>query len=109
MPKRANVAIEPRSDGRWAVQTDGSKRADSLHERKTDAVARGRELAKASHTELVIKTQDGRIADRDSYRPDPTRVTLKEGSRSYTSKESEEVIKSSARVFESALKRLAKR
>ena len=71
MPRKPQVAVEPRTDGRWAVQTDGTKRADSLHERKAEAVARGREVAKNKHTDLVIKNQDGRIADRDSYGHDP--------------------------------------
>jgi hypothetical protein len=43
------------------VQTDGTQRADSLHDRKSDALARGRELAGNKRTELVIKDQRGRI------------------------------------------------
>ena len=50
MARKPQVAVEPRSDGRWAVQTDGTARADSLHDRKTEAVARGRELAENKKT-----------------------------------------------------------
>ena len=43
MARKPQVAVEPRAGGRWAVQTDGTVRADSLHDRKTEAVARGRQ------------------------------------------------------------------
>jgi hypothetical protein len=71
MARRAQVEVEPRPDGRWAVQTSGTQRADSLHERKSDATRRGRELAMNKRTELVIKNEDGRIAQRDSFGNDP--------------------------------------
>jgi Uncharacterized protein conserved in bacteria (DUF2188) len=73
MPRKPQVAVEPRSSGRWAVQTDGTQRADSLHDRKSDAVARGRELAGHKQTELVIKNESGRIAGKHSYGNDPRR------------------------------------
>ena len=38
MPRKPQVAVEPRADGRWAVQTNGTQRADSLHARY-DSVA----------------------------------------------------------------------
>jgi hypothetical protein len=53
------------------VQTDGTSRADSLHATKAAAVARGRELAGKKKTELVIKNQDGRIAQKYSHGNDP--------------------------------------
>jgi len=67
-------AVEPRADGRWAVQTDGTKPADSLHERKTQAVARARQLAENKHTELVIKNEARRIVQKDSHGTDPRRI-----------------------------------
>ena len=67
MPQKRSVAVEPRPYRRWAVQTDGSERATSLHETKADAIPRAREVAKLRHTELVIKNKDGTIAQRDSY------------------------------------------
>ena len=74
MPRNPQVAVEPRPDGRWAVQTDGTSRADSLHDRKTDAVRRGRELAENKQTELVIKGADGRIEQKNSHGNDPRRT-----------------------------------
>ena len=74
MARKPQVAIEPRPDGRWAVQTDGTSRADSLHDRKSEAVTRARELAENKQTELVIKDEKGRIAAKDSHGNDPRRI-----------------------------------
>ena len=72
MARKAQVAVEPRPNGRWAVQTDGTTRADSLHDKKADAVTRARELAENKKTELVIKNADGKFAQKDSHGNDPT-------------------------------------
>lgn len=64
------VAVEPRPKG-WAVQTDGAKRASSLHPTKAEAVKAGREQAKRQGAELVIKNQDGQVAQKDSHGRDP--------------------------------------
>jgi len=74
MARKPQVAIEPRPDGRWAVQTNGTRRADSLHDRKRDAVRRGRELAENKQTEFVIKNETGRIAAKDSHGSDPRKI-----------------------------------
>jgi len=74
MARKPQVAVEPRSDGRWAVQTDGTQRADSLHERKSNAIKRARELAGNKATELVIKDENGRIVGKDSHGSDPRRI-----------------------------------
>ena len=71
MARKPQVAVEPRPSGQWAVQTDGTKRADSLHDRQADAIKRARELAKNKQTELVIKGEDGRIRQKDSFGNDP--------------------------------------
>jgi uncharacterized protein DUF2188 len=73
MARKPQVAVEPRADGGWAVQTDGTTRADSLHARKVDAVARGRELAENKQTELIIKNENGKIASKASHGNDPRR------------------------------------
>jgi hypothetical protein len=74
MARKPQVAVEPRPGGRWAVQTDGTQRADSLHDRKSDAVSRARQLAENKQTELVIKNQAGRIVAKDSHGNDPRRI-----------------------------------
>jgi hypothetical protein len=74
MARNPQVSVEPRPDGRWAVQTDSTQRADSLHDRKSYAVRRGRELAGNKQTELVIKDERGRIAGKDSHGRDPRAI-----------------------------------
>ena len=71
MARKPQVAVEPRPGGRWAVQTDGTTRADSLHDRQSDAIKRARELAKNKETELISKGQDDRIRQKDSHGNDP--------------------------------------
>ena len=64
--------VEPRPDGKWAVQREGTDRADSIHERKADAIERGRELAKAAPDgQLRIKTEDGKWQTEYTYGHDP--------------------------------------
>jgi hypothetical protein len=74
MPRKPQVSVEPRANGRWAVQTDGTMRATKLFDRKSDAIERGRELAGNKKAELVIKSQAGRIRGKDSRGADPRRI-----------------------------------
>jgi len=72
MAKRFVWSVEPRPDGGWAVQRDGTKRADSLHQRKDDAVARGVDLGTRNRGQLRIKGKDGRIQHEHTYGRDPS-------------------------------------
>ena len=74
MPRKPQVAVEPRPGKSWAVQTAGTKRADSVHENKAPAVKRGRELAENKKTELVIKNEKGKIVAKDSHGKDPRNI-----------------------------------
>jgi len=68
-----HIVVEPRPDGRWAVQRNGTKRAASLHDTQAEAEEAARAQAKRWRTELVIKGRDGQILRRDSYGGDPAR------------------------------------
>lgn len=68
-PKPA-VVVEPRPNG-WAVQTDGTKRAASVHSKKADAVDAGRAQAQRQGAEFVVKGRDGQIQTKDSHGNDP--------------------------------------
>ncbi|MDQ1464197.1 MAG: hypothetical protein QOC73_1138 [Actinomycetota bacterium] len=70
MPAREVWDVEPRGDG-WAVQREGTDRADSLHDDEDDAVDRGVNLAKAAKGQLRIKGRDGQIQFEHSYTNDP--------------------------------------
>ena len=60
-------------DGYWHNELEGGQRASSSHATKTEAVARGREMARDRKTEHVIHNMDGTISERNSYGNDPAR------------------------------------
>ena len=74
MPRKAQVTVEPRKDGRWAVQTDGTQRAYRVRDTKTEAVKIARRVAGNKGTELLIKNERGRIVAKDSRGNDPRRI-----------------------------------
>jgi hypothetical protein len=73
MARKSQIAVEPRSDGRWAVQKNGTTRASSLHDTQRAAEQAARRQAMREKTELVVKGRDGAIQRRDSYGNDPAK------------------------------------
>jgi hypothetical protein len=73
MGTKPAIEIEPRADGQWARQKQGSNRAASLHNSQSAAVKAGRAQARRERTELIVKGEDGRIRDRESFGADPRR------------------------------------
>ena len=71
---KGDVEVHPLSDA-WAVKVEGDGVPRSTHERKSDAVESGRELAKSLQVEFIVKNQDGRIAEKDSYGNDPRNIS----------------------------------
>jgi hypothetical protein len=68
---RKIVRVNPDGDN-WKVQSAGTARADSIHDMKSDAVARAKEIAKAAPTgQVVIKDRHGRIQTEYTYGKDP--------------------------------------
>ena len=74
MAGKPQISVEPRPDGRWARQKDGSSRAASLHDTQADAVAAARKQAEREGAELVIKGADGTVRSKDSYGNDPRSI-----------------------------------
>lgn len=72
---KAHIVVEPRPDGRWARQKNGTTRAASLHATQADAERAARSQARRERTELVVKGRDGRIQRRDSFGSDPRHRT----------------------------------
>lgn len=68
---KPEIVVEPRPDGKWARQKNGSTRAASLHDTQAAAENAARAQAKRERTELVVKGQDGQIQRRDSFGNDP--------------------------------------
>jgi uncharacterized protein DUF2188 len=69
-PSTENFHVVPRVDG-WAVRSEGSSRATSIHSSQREAIDAARKLAKQTSTQLVIHGRDGRIKERASYGSDP--------------------------------------
>lgn len=68
---KPHIVVEPRPDGRWARQKNGTMRAASLHGTQAAAEEAARAQARREGSELVVKGRDGRIQRRDSYGNDP--------------------------------------
>ena len=73
MAATPHITVEPREDGRWAVQKTGAKRASRVFDSKSAAEARARAQARREHAELVVKRADGSIERRDSHGADDPR------------------------------------
>lgn len=67
------IEVEPRPTGEWARQKQGTTRAASLHTTQAAAVKAATAQAKREKTELIIKGENGRIRERNSYGNDPRR------------------------------------
>ncbi|WP_460429170.1 DUF2188 domain-containing protein, partial [Amycolatopsis endophytica] len=55
------------ADGRWKNQVVGNSRASSTGEKKAEAQAQGRELARKRGVTHVVRRKDGEIAEKHDY------------------------------------------
>lgn len=70
--KRMVYHVTPSSNGGWDIKKEGGKRPSDHLEKKTDAIARGKELAKkAPLSQIKIHKQDGTIQTEYTYGDDP--------------------------------------
>jgi len=67
---KKNQHIVPHPQG-WAVKSEGSSKASSVHSTQAEAITQGRKVAKNQSSELLIHGRDGRIRARDSHGNDP--------------------------------------
>lgn len=59
--------VKPRDEG-WSIEAEGASRPSAIEARKTDAVARAREIAENQQpAKLVIHKQDGTVQDTVTY------------------------------------------
>jgi len=64
--------VTPNEDGRWRVKKVGNQKASGIFDRKTDAVTRGKELAKKGPKgQIKIHKQNGQFQTEYTYRDDP--------------------------------------
>ena len=57
----------------WAVKTEGSDRASSVHTTQSAAIKAGRAQARRNQSELLVHGRNGRIRERSTYGKDPVR------------------------------------
>lgn len=58
--------VIPRDDG-WAVKSEHAERASKVLDTKKEAVKYATEMAKKNHSQLIIKSEHGRIQEKRSY------------------------------------------
>jgi hypothetical protein len=86
MPKGRDYHIVPSPRGGWTIRREGTDRASGVFARKSDAMERGRQLARGANAELVVHGSDGRIRNRDNNRRDPIPPRERPPTRSVTPK-----------------------
>ena len=57
--------------GKWAVKSEGSQRATSIHKTQAEATEKAREIARRQKSELLVHGRDGQIRSRNSFGNDP--------------------------------------
>lgn len=69
--KRKVYHVVPYGD-RWSLKAEGNQRSSGLFSTQEEAIARGREVARARGcSQLLIHGQDGEIKDERTYGSDP--------------------------------------
>ena len=73
MPRKV-YHVTPKGDD-WRVKREDAGRADSVHENKSDAIARAKELAKdAALGQVKVHDQRGKIQTEYTYGKDPRKT-----------------------------------
>uniref|UniRef100_A0A7C4CBI3 DUF2188 domain-containing protein n=1 Tax=candidate division WOR-3 bacterium TaxID=2052148 RepID=A0A7C4CBI3_UNCW3 len=71
MPERKVVHVVPHGD-QWAVRSEGSERAASVHSTQAEAIGAARTIAvNAGLGQVVVHRPDGRIREEHTYGRDP--------------------------------------
>lgn len=70
MGKRRDYHVVPSPRGGWTIRREGAEGTSGHFDRKSDAMDRGRDLAREHRSELIEHGKDGRIRDRASYGKD---------------------------------------
>ena len=71
MPKKPQIAVTPREDGRWAVQEIGEERSRKLYDHKGDAEATATARGASCGADVVVEDVDGEIERWDDHDADP--------------------------------------
>ena len=68
---KLQIVVEPRPDGRWARQKNGTQRAASLHDTQAAAENVACTQAQRERAEVVVKRSRRKLQPRDSFGADP--------------------------------------
>jgi hypothetical protein len=72
MAKRKVYHVVPNRGGGWDVKKEGGQKASGHFDKKSEAVERGKELAKSGPLgQIKIHKKDGKIQTEHTYRQDP--------------------------------------
>ena len=72
MAKRKVYHVVPNRAGGWDVKKEGGQKASGHFDKKSEAVERGKELAKSGPLgQIKIHKKDGKIQTEHTYRQDP--------------------------------------
>lgn len=72
MSRRKKFHVTPTGSGNWKVIRQGGSKASGIFENKTEAIERGRELAKKNRLgQLIIHKKDGKFQTEYTYGEDP--------------------------------------
>lgn len=63
--------VVSRADGKWSVRKTGEGRASKVFDRRSEAIAFGRSVAKGKSGELIVHGRDGRVREVNTYASDP--------------------------------------
>ena len=71
MPEGDVEVFYNNGDGKWRIQVEGHEILDGDYDTKAEAADVARDEARDRGVELVIKNQDGTVAEKDSHGNDP--------------------------------------
>lgn len=70
MASKKDVHVVPKH-GDWTVKREGNPDPLSIHDKKSDAQEKARDIGRRDKVDVVIHDRKGRIQDSDSYGNDP--------------------------------------
>lgn len=66
-----NQWVSHRSNGLWAVHSEGSSRDTKHFDTQAEATNFAKQIAQNQHSELIVQGLNGRIRSKDSFGSDP--------------------------------------
>lgn len=74
MPKKSDVHVVRDNNGKWVVRIEGTAGRRSTHRTQAEAVKAGRDIARKTKSELLLRGRDGKIRDPSTFGHDLQRT-----------------------------------